>query len=123
MEDEPLKKIAIIVRAETAKTCVAKGCLNAFNRKKDSFARYQDCDVELAAFCTENGRSKDFYENIQNRIDKFKKIGVDVVHVSTCNRSRNPLYEEMIRLFSEHFEVVGYTHGPEKRIERKNNQK
>ena len=116
------KKIAIVVREETARNCVAKGCLAAFNQKKDSFARYKGMKIELAGFCTIGGSSEGFCENIKGRIDRFKKLGVDVVHVSTCNRSKNPMYEEMIRLFSENFDVVGYTHGPEKSKKKKEKQ-
>ena len=113
-----VKKIAIVVREETAKTCIGKGCLKAFSHHEDAFARYKGMKTELAGFCSIGGSIEDFYENINGRIDKFKKSGVDVVHVSTCNRSKNPMYEEMIRLFSAHFEVVGYTHGPEKQKEK-----
>ena len=112
-------KIAVVVREETAKTCIGKGCLKAFNHRDDAFARYRNVDVELAAFCTEGGPSSDPVENIRSRILKLKKTGVSVVHLSTCNRSKNPLYDEMVRLFSEAFEVVGYTHGPEERKQNK----
>ena len=113
-------KIAIVVREETARTCIGKGCLKAFFNRKDAFARYAGIDIEIAGFCSIGGSAESFEENINTRIDRFKKSGIDVVHVSTCNRSRNPLYEEMVRRFAAHFEVVGYTHGPEKKEEKKN---
>jgi len=105
------RKVAIIVREETSKTCVGKGCLNAFYQKIDSFEKYQDESLELVAFCDDGGISEDPMENIRNRIEKFKKIGVDIVHVSTCIRAKSPIYEEMLALFSKEFEVMGYTHG------------
>jgi predicted metal-binding protein len=105
------RKVAIIVRDETSKTCVGKGCLNAFYKKIDSFEKYQDQDLELVAFCNDDGISNDPIENIHHRIEKFKKIGVDIVHVSTCIRAKSPIYNEMLELFSREFEVVGYTHG------------
>ena len=105
------KKVAIIVREETSKTCVGKGCLNAFYQKIDSFEKYQNGSLELVAFCDDGGVSDDPIENILNRIEKFKKIGVDIVHVSTCIRAKSPIYKEMLALFSKEFEVMGYTHG------------
>ncbi len=105
------KKVAIIVREETSKKCVGKACLNAFFKKMDSFEKYQGEELELVAFCDDGGISNDPIENIQHRIEKFKKIGVDIVHLSTCIRAKSPIYEEMLELFSQEFEVVGYTHG------------
>ncbi len=105
------RKIAIIVRNETSKRCVGKGCLNAFYKKTDSFKKYKDEELELIAFCDDGGDSEDPLENIRLRIEKFKKVGVDIVHVSTCIRAKSPIYEEMIALFAKDFEVVGYTHG------------
>ena len=105
------RKVAIIVREETSKTCVGKGCLNAFYQKIDAFEKYQDESLELVAFCDDGGVSEDPIENIRNRIEKFKKIGVDIVHVSTCIRAKSPIYKEMLVLFSKEFDVMGYTHG------------
>ena len=105
------KKIAIVVRHETSQKCIGKGCLRAFNQKEDSFKQYEGENIELVAFCDDGGVSDDRIENIKTRITKFKKIGVDAVHVSTCNRAKNPDYDQMMSLFAEEFEVVGYTHG------------
>lgn len=106
-------KIAIIVRKETAMKCIGKGCLRAFNQNSDSFIRYKGKETELVAFCDDSGVSEDPLENIRERIERFKKVGVEVVHVSTCNRAKNPNYDKMLEMFAEAFEVVGYTHGSE----------
>lgn len=111
MEEKKTRKVAVIVRGETSKNCVGKGCLNAFFQKIDSFEKYKGEDLELVAFCDDGGTSDDPIENIRNRIGKFKKIGVDTVHVSTCLRAKSPIYQEMLDLFAEEFEVMGYTHG------------
>lgn len=109
------KKIAILVRHETSQTCIGKGCLRAFNNKEDSFAKYKDREIELVAFCDDGGKSEDPIENLKSRIERFEKIGVDVVHVSTCNRAKNPNYEKMMEILAEKFEVVGYSHGSAER--------
>lgn len=100
-------KIAIIVREETMMRCSGSGCLNAFFKKIDSFARYADQnDVELVAF-THNGG------DIEKKIAALRKKGVDVVHLSSCIRGKDTNYEQLAKRCSEHFAVVGYTHGKE----------
>ena len=36
-----------------------------------------------------------------------------MVHLSSCLRSKDPNYEALAQKLSEHFQVVGYTHGSE----------
>lgn len=100
-------KIAIIVREETMLRCTGGGCLNAFFQRLDSFARYEDRDdVELVAF-THNGG------DLEKKIATLKKKAVDVVHLSSCTRGKDPNYEALAQRLSEDFTVVGYTHGGE----------
>lgn len=100
-------KIAIIVREETMMRCTGSGCMNAFFQRIDSFARYADRqDVELVSF-THNGGE------IEKKIDVLKKKGVDAVHLSSCIRGKDTNYETLAKRLSEHFAVVGYTHGEE----------
>ncbi len=105
------KRLAIIVRQETSRNCIGKGCLNAFSQRLDSFESYDGVELELVAFCDNGGPFDDPIKNIQARIEKFKKYQVDIVHVSTCMRAKCEEYQEILDLMSEHFEVVGYTHG------------
>ena len=100
-------KIAIIVNEETMMRCTGGGCMNAFFQRIDSFARYADqADVELVAF-THNGG------DIEKKIAVLQKKGVDVVHLSSCVRAKDTNYELLAKRLSEHFAVVGYTHGEE----------
>ena len=100
-------KIAILVREETMMNCTGSGCMNAFFKKIDSFARYADQeDVELVAF-THNGG------DLEKKILALKKKEVDVVHLSSCIRGKDINYESMAKRLSEEFDVVGYTHGQE----------
>lgn len=79
-------KIAIIVREETMMRCTGGGCMNAFFQQIDSFARYTGReDVELVAF-THNGG------DIERKIATLIKKGVDVVHLSSCIRKKDPQY-------------------------------
>lgn len=100
-------KLAIIVREETMLRCTGGGCLNAFFQRIDSFACYKDRgDVELVAF-THNGG------DIEKKIAALLKKGVEVVHLSSCIRGKDSNYELLGKRLSEHFTVVGYTHGAE----------
>ncbi len=96
-------KVAILVREETMKRCTGKGCLNAFFQRKDAFAGYEG-DIELITFSHADG-------DIDHKIETMIKNGVDVVHLSTCMRGKAPNYEALAKRLSEHFDVVGYTHG------------
>ncbi|KYZ76119.1 hypothetical protein AXX12_06660 [Anaerosporomusa subterranea] len=103
-------KIAILVREETMQRCTGKGCLNAFFQRKDAFARYGD-EAELVTFSHSGG-------DIDHKIEMMLKNGVDVVHLSSCTRGKSPNYETLAQRLAEHFDVVGYTHGPETGKER-----
>lgn len=98
-------KIAILVREETMQRCTGKGCLNAFFQKKDAFARYAG-EIELVAFSHADG-------DIDRKIETMIKNGVNVVHLSTCMRSKAANYEALAERLSQNFDVVGYTHGAE----------
>ena len=43
----------------------------------------------------------------------MKAAGVEVVHLSTCMRGKDPNYAELAAKIAADFDVVGYTHGPE----------
>jgi predicted metal-binding protein len=98
-------KIAILVRAETSDKCIGKGCLRSFFARSESFARYRDRDVELIGFVHNGG-------DLEHKIKKMKAAGVEVVHLSTCMRGRDPRYTEIAARLAGDFTVVGYTHGP-----------
>jgi predicted metal-binding protein len=97
-------KIAILVRAETTEKCIGKGCLRSFFAKSESFARYRDHEVELCGFVHNGG-------DLEHKIKKMKAAGVEVVHLSTCMRGRDPRYTEIAARLAGDFTVIGYTHG------------
>lgn len=104
-------KIAILVRAETADKCIGKGCLNAFYQRKDAFETYDE-SVEMVAFTHHGG-------DLEHKIERFKENGVEVVHLSSCMRSKYPDYEKLALALSKDFKVVGYTHGSSEGKEQK----
>lgn len=103
-------KIAILVREETMQHCTGKGCLQAFFQRKDAFAGYKG-DVELITFSHAGG-------DMERKIEMMRKGGVDVVHLSSCLRGKDPNYEVLAKRLSEYFDVIGYTHGSAEGKER-----
>ena len=97
--------IAIMVRAETSEKCIGKGCLRSFFAKSEAFSRYRNQEVELLGFLHNGG-------DIEHKIAQMKTIGVEVVHLSTCMRGRDPDYAALAARLARDFAVVGYTHGP-----------
>lgn len=96
-------KIAVIVNEDTAMRCTGAGCLKAFMKRIDAFADYPD-DVELIGFTHSGG-------DLERKIERFKKNGVDTIHLSSCMRSKYEDYEKLGQELSKDFNVIGYTHG------------
>lgn len=99
-----MKKIAILVNEDTMQRCSCGGCLGAFMGKRDSFARYEADELELVGFTHSGG-------DLAKKLATLQKKGVDVVHISTCTKSKNSEYETIAEACAEYFDVVGYTHG------------
>lgn len=115
-----MKKIGIFICGDVAERCTANGCLRAFNEKNDAFERYSNEDIILSSFNTCIGCEKDPLANLEVKIEKFLKAEIEVVHLSTCIRGRCDHYEAFAVALSQHFDVVGYTHGS-KEGKKKNN--
>ena len=108
-----MKKIAIYVCGNVSKKCVASGCLKAFNYREDSFKRYKNENVMLVSLNNCPSCEEMPLENLKFKVEKYKKLGVTDIHISTCIRGRCKLYEEFAKLLSNDFTVIGYTHGSE----------
>ncbi len=106
------KKIAIYVCGDVSNRCTANGCLRAFNEKEDAFEPYKASGgSDLVSFNSCNGCDNSPVESLDLKIEKFKKAGVDTVHLSTCIRGRCDHYETFADKLSKDFDVIGYTHG------------
>lgn len=106
-----MKKIAVFTCGEVSRKCPGTGCFRAFNTVSDSFERYCEEEIELTAYNVCPGCDNSPLENLEAKIPKLLKHGTDTVHISTCIRGRCPRYEKFAEMLSEHFDVVGYTHG------------
>lgn len=99
-----MKKVAILVNEDTMQRCSCSGCMGAVMGKKDSFARYGEEELELVSFTHSGG-------DLEKKLDMLKKKGVEVIHLSSCTKSKNENYEAIVRRCARDFDVVGYTHG------------
>lgn len=107
-----MKKVAILVNEATMERCSCGGCLGAIFAKKDSFADYGDTELDLVTFTHSGG-------DIDKKIATMKKKGVEVVHLSSCTKTKNEdYYKELVEKLSNDFDVVGYTHGTREGKER-----
>jgi predicted metal-binding protein len=100
---EDVLKIAILVREETTAKCTGKGCLRSFFAKIESFGRYQDQPVDLIGFFHNGG-------DLDHKLARMKNAGVQVIHLSSCMRSKDEGYGDLIREMGHDFDVIGYTH-------------
>lgn len=106
-----MKNIGIYLCGEVSKRCTANGCLRAFNENEDSFKEYDESEYKLVSLNNCNGCNEDPIESLKRKIEKFKKADIDVIHLSSCIRSRCEHYEEFVNELAKHFDVIGYTHG------------
>lgn len=103
-------KIGILVCKEVSDKCSAGGCFKAFNLRKDAFEAYEGA-IELASFTHCSGCDEEAEMLLEHKIQKMKKAGVEVIHLSTCIRGRCHKYEAFAEKLAAHFHVKGYTHG------------
>lgn len=108
-----MTKVALCLCGEISKKCTANGCMKAFNEGTDAFSGYEHMDVQLVAINTCNGCDASPLASLDLKIEKFKKAGVDTVHLSSCIRGRCDYYETFADKLSCHFDVIGYSHGSE----------
>lgn len=96
-------KIAILVRQHTLDRCTGSGCLKAFFSRCDAFRGY-DQQTELVAFTHHGG-------DPQHKLERLKQLGVEVIHLSSCLRAKDPDYAALAQRLAQDFAVIGYTHG------------
>ena len=98
-------KVAVLLNEGTSYKCTGAACLNALFKKIDAFEGYPE-DTELVGFFHNGGE-------LEKKIERLKEKNVDTIHLSTCLRSKFDGYEELAKVLSKNFNIVGYTHGSE----------
>lgn len=87
-----MKKIAVLRCLRVSASCSGSGCLRAMYEKTGTYTRYADEDVQMAAFWTCNGCGENALPNqegVRKKIERMKKIPVDVLHISNCAMPKN----------------------------------
>lgn len=81
-----MRKIAILRCLDVSMRCTGSGCLKAWNNRDKAFSTYADEDVTLAAFLNCNGCGQDPAgdEGMIKKLDRLRKMGVEIVHTSSC---------------------------------------
>jgi predicted metal-binding protein len=106
-----MKKIGIITCHEVSKRCSSSGCFKALHARTGSFIRYAGEEAQIAGFVHCNGCGDKAVEQVMARAERMRQVGVDVIHLSTCIKSRCDRYPEFLSALAEGFDVVGYSHG------------
>lgn len=86
-----MKRIAILRCLRSNDVCTGAGCMQALNKRKGSFAVYENEDIELEAYWSCNGCADCFLRNQQGIEEKLKRIislHLDAVHIGVCTRQR-----------------------------------
>ena len=110
-----MKSIGIINCFDVSQRCSSSGCLKALHDRTGSFARYAEEEIRILSFVHCNGCGEAAVEQVLARAERMRKVGVDVIHLSTCVKSRCSHYDEFLEALSEEFEVVGNSHGKKQR--------
>lgn len=111
-----MKYIGIINCFKTSHKCTSSGCFKAFYAKEGSFERYEGEEIQMRSFTHCKGCSSDSVENVVSIAKKMKERGVDVVHLSSCVRSKCPSHQQYIDEISEFMEIEAYSHAKGKKI-------
>lgn len=87
-----MKKKAIFRCLRSNDVCTGAACMQAFNKRQGSFARYGDEQLELAAYWSCNGCDECRLRNqegIEEKLTRITRLEVDAVHVGVCTKQRN----------------------------------
>lgn len=106
-----MRKIGIINCYDVSKKCSSSGCFKALHDRTGSFERYAGEEVQIISFVHCNGCGDGAVGRVLDRAERMREVGVDVIHLSTCVKSRCAQYEAFLDALSGDFEIVGYSHG------------
>lgn len=107
-----MKNIGIINCYNASQNCTSSGCFKAFYNSNGAFEKYNDMEAQILSFVHCNGCSDNSVQQVLDRAERMVKRGVDVIHLSSCVKSKCPRYEEYLKVLNEKgYTVEGYTHG------------
>lgn len=104
-----MTKIAIIRCDEKAKTCPGTSCFRVIREKRDAFEQYGD-GIEIIGFDTCGGCGLGKPDKVLEKARALKARGAEVIHVSTCMKTKCPFYASYVDAVGTVAKAGGYTH-------------
>ena len=108
-----MKKIVMLTCLKANRVCTGAACLQAFNSKTKTFARYQE-PLELEAFFRCNGCDAQgigvWYEGMEEKVERLLSLHPDAVHLGVCTKEKSgrrcPLIQRVADALSEAGAVI-----------------
>ena len=104
-----MTKIAIIRCEEKAKTCPGTTCFKVIREKKAAFEKYGD-EIEIVGLDTCGGCGLGKPDKIVQKAEALKERGAEIIHISTCVKSKCPFYASYMEAVGKVSKVDGNTH-------------
>ena len=108
-----MKKIVMLTCLKANRVCTGAACLQAFNSKTKTFARYQE-PLELEAFfrcigCDSQGIGV-WDEGMEEKVERLLSLHPDAVHLGVCTKEKSgrrcPLIQRVADALSEAGAVI-----------------
>ncbi len=108
-----MKKIVMLTCLKANRVCTGTACLQAFNSKTKTFARYQE-PLELEAFFRCNGCDAQgigvWDEGMEEKVERLLSLHPDAVHLGVCTKEKSgrrcPLIQRVADALSEAGAVI-----------------
>lgn len=108
-----MKKIVMLTCLKANRVCTGAACLQAFNSKTKTFARYQE-PLELEAFFRCNGCDAQgiggWDEGMEEKVERLLSLHPDAVHLGVCTKEKSgrrcPLIQRVADALSEAGAVI-----------------
>ena len=108
-----MKKIVMLTCLKANRVCTGAACLQAFNSKTKTFARYQE-PLELEAFFRCNGGDAQgigvWDEGMEEKVERLLSLHPDAVHLGVCTKEKSgrrcPLIQRVADALSEAGAVI-----------------
>ncbi len=108
-----MKKIVMLTCLKANRVCTGAACLQAFNSKTKTFARYQE-PLELEAFFRCNGCDAQgigvWDEGMEEKVERLLNLHPDAVHLGVCTKEKSgrrcPLIQRVADALSEAGAVI-----------------
>ena len=108
-----MKKIVMLTCLKANRVCTGAACLQAFNSKTKTFARYQE-PLELEAFfrcnCCDAQGIGVWDEGMEEKVERLLSLHPDAVHLGVCTKEKSgrrcPLIQRVADALSEAGAVI-----------------